>query len=160
MMADLRLEASLTTTVDTSKVYFNIWNINCSINLKPSSKSFYVRLREVLKWNFSNPQSYLISIKLTNGDGFVFDEMIKPISFFEFEKKDKELFLNDKVFEINGVTILRSGNPGSTYKQIESDIKSIKETGFNTVDFQKHFLILMPFIYVINMDCFHSLNFL
>ncbi len=133
-----KLEASLTTTEDTSKVYFNIWNIN-PLKKETSSKSFYVRLREVLKWSNSTPQSYLVSIKLTNGDGFVFDEMIKPISFFEFKKRDKELFLNDKVFEINGVAYSRSGNPGTTYKQIESDIKSIKETGFNAVRFSKAF---------------------
>lgn len=133
-----KLEAALRSTLDTSKIYFNIWNIN-TIKSETSSKSFYVRLREVLKWNISDPQSYLVSIKLTNGEGFVFDELIKPISFFKFDKRDKKLFLNDNVFEINGVAYSRSGNPGTTYKQIESDIKAIKETGFNTVRFSKAF---------------------
>lgn len=133
-----KLEASLTNTKDTSKIYFNIWNINTSKSETPS-KNFYVRLRKVLKWNIANPQSYLVSIKLTNGEGFVFDELIKPISFFNLEKKDKKLFLNGKVYEINGVAYSGSGSPGISYKQIQNEIKYIKETGFNTVRFSKAF---------------------
>jgi len=133
-----KLEASLKTTTDTSKVYFNIWNIQ-PINKVDFDKSFYVRLRKLAQWNTKAPSSYIISVKLTNGDGYVYDEYSELISIMDFKKNNGELSLNEEPFTINGVTYIRSSDNILGYEQIEKDILTIKETGFNIVRFSKTF---------------------
>lgn len=133
-----KIEVHISKTTDTSKVYFNIWNIN---PLKSSEyvKNFYVRLRKVIRWQPKNPTQYIVSIKLTNGDGYVYDEARKLITIKDIEKKENKLFVDDKPFQINGVTYIRSLDKKTTYQQIENDIKTIKESGFNTIRFKSSF---------------------
>ncbi len=133
-----KIEALLKTTGDTSKVYFNIWNINPITN-NNFTKDFYVRLRKIVKWNNEFPLSYILSIKLTNGDGYVYDEQNEIISLFDFEKRTKDLFVNNDSFNINGVTYIRSSDQNIDFQQIENDISTIRESGFNTVRFSKAF---------------------
>jgi beta-galactosidase len=133
-----KLEALLQITDDTSKIYYNIWNIN-PLNKDNFSKDFYVRLRNIVKWTNESPLSYQISIKLTNGGGFVFDEQKEIITLFDVEKRTKDLFVNNAPFEINGVTYIRSSDQNIGYQEIEKDIRLIKESGFNTIRFSKSF---------------------
>ncbi|MCB9259505.1 MAG: hypothetical protein H6612_09145 [Ignavibacteriales bacterium] len=133
-----KLEALVQKTTDTSKIYFNIWNINPT-RTENYDMSFYVRLRNLIKWSTKTPESYFISVKLTNGDGFVYDEFNKVITQIDFQKKNKDLLLNEKSFDIEGVTYIRSLNKDYNYSIIESDIKTIKEAGFNTIRFSKAF---------------------
>ncbi|PID59800.1 MAG: hypothetical protein CR986_04445 [Ignavibacteriae bacterium] len=130
-----KLEAELKITGDTSRVYFNIWNIN-PLRAKNYSSNFYVRLRKIEKWKPTSPLFYELSVKLTNGEGYVFDEFRKDITFFNFKKEKNKLLLNGDKLNLNGVTYLRNNYQ---YKTIEEDIKIIKETGFNFVRFSKRF---------------------
>ena len=66
-----KIEALLTKISDTSRIDFNIWNIN-PLNKPNYSMDFYVRLREITRWSPSNADSYLLYVELTNGEGFVF----------------------------------------------------------------------------------------
>lgn len=133
-----KLEAHLKTSNDTSKVYFNIWNINPLISDSPN-KEFYVRLRSLYNWSSDEPVSYILNVKLTNGEGYVFDSQNKIFSFTNIEKKQKEIFINDNKFSINGVTLIRDYNNSIDYKQLETDIKTVKEIGFNTIRFSKNY---------------------
>lgn len=133
-----KLEASLKTTTDTSRIYFNIWNINPT-NKENFSKSFYVRLRKLSHWDTKIANSYKLSVKLTNGDGYIYDEHIKLLSVMDFKKSNNELLLNNNPYIIKGVTYIRSFDDIKDYEQLEKDIATIKETGFNTIRFSKSF---------------------
>ncbi|MDX1699217.1 MAG: hypothetical protein R3250_01305, partial [Melioribacteraceae bacterium] len=63
-----KIEALLTKTSDTSRVYFNIWNIK-PLGKTDFIKDFFVRLRNIYRWSHKSPVSYILSLKLTNGDG-------------------------------------------------------------------------------------------
>lgn len=132
-----KLEALVTKTNDTSRVYFNIWNIN-PIGNKDYLKDFYIRLRQLTTWTNESPSSYIVSLKLTNGDGFIYDELRDVITLVDFKKKGKKLLLNDKSFKTHGVTYIRNEDYND-YTQIENDIKIIKESGFNTIRFSRAF---------------------
>lgn len=132
-----KLEALLTKNDDTSRVYFNIWNIN-PLNRENYFKDFYVRLRKLTTWSNESPSSYILSLKLTNGDGYVYDELKEMITIVDFKKKGKKLFLENKPFKTYGVTYIRNDDYNN-YEQIDNDIKVIKESGFNTVRFSKSF---------------------
>ena len=131
-----KIEALLTKTSDTSRVYFNIWNIK-PLNKTDFIKDFYVRLRNIYRWSHQSPVSYILSLKLTNGDGYVFDHFRKTITIMDITKEGKKLFINNENFKIKGVTYIRSLDANYNYQSIDNDIKKIKETGFNTVRFSK-----------------------
>ncbi|MCP5063039.1 MAG: hypothetical protein GY936_11330 [Ignavibacteriae bacterium] len=132
-----KLDATLKVIGDTLNLYHNTWNIK-PLKTKNYQKEFYTRLRSIKFWSNLTPATYLLTVKLTNEDGFVYDEHKEKLSIFNFEKKGKKLKLNEKEFKINGVTYIRSNeNSITNYKQIKRDITRIKELGFNTVRFSK-----------------------
>jgi len=132
-----KLEAALRVTNDTTNTYYNIWNIN-PLRVENFEKDFFVRLRSLTEWSINSPLSYLITIKLTNEDGYVFDEYRDKITFLDLKKEKGKLLLNGNEFSIKGVSYIRSNeNSISSYEQIANDIKKIKEAGFNTVRFSK-----------------------
>ncbi len=133
-----KIEAQLRKTSDTSNTFFNIWNIN-PIGKDNFSKKFTVRLKKIYRWSSDSPISYILSAKLTNGDGFVYDELKKEITLLDLKKGNRTLIVNDKKIKIKGVTYLRSLDKVSNYNQIHQDIKTIKENGFNTIRFSKVF---------------------
>ncbi len=132
-----KLSASLKIIGDTTNKYFNIWNIK-PIKTNNFQKSFFVKLKRISFWNNLNPKTYLLSVKLTNEDGFVYDEYKKKFSLYSFKKEKDKLFLNNKEFKIEGVTYIRSNEKSiSNYNQIKNDLLKIKALGFNTVRFAK-----------------------
>jgi len=132
-----KLDASLKLLGDTSDTYHNTWNIR-PLKTENFQKEFYTRLRSIKFWSNLKPLTYLFTVKLTNEDGFVYDEYREKLSLFDFHKKKNKLLLNEKEFKINGVTYIRSNkNSIANYKQIRKDIIKIKELGFNTVKFSK-----------------------
>ncbi len=56
-------------------------------------KDFFVRLRQLTQWSVDSPSSYVVSLKLTNGDGFVYDELREIITLIDFKKKGKNYLL-------------------------------------------------------------------
>ncbi len=132
-----KLGASLKIIGDTTNKYYNIWNIK-PLKTKNFQKSFYVKLKKISFWDNQNPNRYLITVKLTNEEGFVYDEFRKQISLFNFSKNKNHLLLNNREFNIEGVTYIRSKeNSVSNYKQIKNDLLQIKSLGVNTVRFSK-----------------------
>ncbi len=134
-----KLEASVRKTNDTNNTYYNIWNIKPLKKAESFEKDFFVRLRKLTEWSIKTPISYIVTVKLTNEDGFIFDEYRKEITFLNFTKKAGKLFLNEKEFVIKGVSYIKNSEFLSSYSTIENDIKKIKEAGFNTVRFSKAF---------------------
>ncbi len=134
---NLKLQASIKMNFDTSGVFSNIWNINPVGNTNYKSE-FSIPLNNSILWNPKSPKSLIISLKLTNNGGYVFDEFVKSVAIINVKKSDKSLKVNDIDFIIKGVTYIRSNMEStSSYKRIEKDIKAIKEAGFNTVRFSR-----------------------
>jgi len=132
-----KIEASVMLSSDTSSIYYNIWNIN-PVGREDYNTHFYLRVRDIEYWSNKKPVSYVVSIKLTNGDGYCYDEIKKKFTLVDLNKDSKSLKLENKDFLIKGVTYVRSNLESvSNYKQIDHDIKKIKEAGFNTVRFSK-----------------------
>ncbi len=86
-------------------------------------------------WTPSQPDRYEIRYELYNGSVKI-DEINRPYSFYHLERSDSGLNLNNQPFVLQGVTYIPSspggaGLPG--YADFESDLRIIKETGFNAV---------------------------
>ncbi|MBK7104066.1 MAG: hypothetical protein IPH62_02140 [Ignavibacteriae bacterium] len=131
---NLKLQTSVKLNFDTSAVFYNIWNIT------PNNRKtdFSIRLQNVVNWNPKLPRSYVVTIKLTNNSGYVFDEYVKSIALPNVKKSNKSLTIGENTFIIKGVTYIRSNIESvSSFKRIEKDIKAIKEAGFNTVRFSR-----------------------
>ena len=90
-------------------------------------------------WSPSNPQSYMVYIELWDGNNLI-DRAKRPLAIYSLKPGKDNLKLNGSEFQLNGVTYIPSfqenGNL-ATYDQMENDIKSIKELGFNCVRFAK-----------------------
>lgn len=86
-------------------------------------------------WTPSQPDRYEIRYELYNG-AVKIDEIARPYSFYHLESGENGLLLNGQPFTLQGVTYIPSsaggaGMPG--YADFESDLRIIKETGFNAV---------------------------
>ncbi|MCL5030559.1 MAG: hypothetical protein M1480_16225 [Bacteroidetes bacterium] len=90
-------------------------------------------------WSPSNPQSYMVYFELWNGSDLI-DRAKESLAIYTLKPGKDNLTLNGNEFQLSGVTYIPSfqdnGNL-ATYDQMENDIKSIKELGFNCVRFAK-----------------------
>ncbi|MHB8578375.1 MAG: sugar-binding domain-containing protein [Ignavibacteriaceae bacterium] len=90
-------------------------------------------------WSPSDPQSYLAYIELWRGTNLI-DREIRSISFYSLTSGKESLKFNGEDFSLKGVTYVPSyydyGNL-ENYQQMDTDIKMIKELGFNAVRFEK-----------------------
>lgn len=90
-------------------------------------------------WSPDNPQSYLVRQEIFR-DGMLVDRYDQSVAVFTLNTTDENLFLNNKIFGLNGVSYIPSFKTfGSmmTYAQMEADIQKIKDTGFNSVRFAR-----------------------
>ena len=97
-----------------------------------------VGINSPVKWSPENPAYYTLNIELWQEENLI-DQAKQDIAVYSLSA-GKELTLNNTPFKINGVTYIPSNNefgPLSSYSSMESDIKMIKELGFNTVRFAK-----------------------
>ena len=104
---------------------------------KVISQSF--EAANLVMWNCSNPNSYLIIAQILQ-NGNVIDEIRQPVSFYNFSIQKDSPYLNGEKFQLNGVTYLASNKSyGSmfTYEQMKNDLIQIKDLGFNAVRFPK-----------------------
>lgn len=88
-------------------------------------------------WEPSTPVTYLLSAKLVDSSGVV-DEIVKPISFFNYGIGSEGPELNGKPFLVRGVTYIASNlhfGKMASYAKMESDMRLIQELGFNSVRF-------------------------
>ncbi|MBK8945522.1 MAG: hypothetical protein IPM32_09670 [Ignavibacteriae bacterium] len=134
---NLKLQASVKMNFDTSGIYYNIWNINPTGN-RNFKTEFGFLLNKTTLWHPKSPRSYIISLKLTNNTGYVFDEFKRSIAITDVKKNNKSITVNGNDFIIRGVTYIRSNSESiSSLRRIENDIRKIKEAGFNTVRFSR-----------------------
>ncbi len=96
-------------------------------------------LNSPVLWSPSNPQSYLVYVELWDENNLI-DKTKHSLAIYSLKPGKENLKLNGSDFQLNGVTYVPSfqenGNL-ATYDQMENDIKSIKELGFNCVRFAK-----------------------
>ncbi len=98
-----------------------------------------ITMRSPELWTPANPQSYNLSIELWSG-GQLLDRSIHQFSVYSLNASKDSLTFNGGSFRLNGVTyVISFNNLGSlaSYSQMESDIKTIKNLGFNSVRFYK-----------------------
>ena len=90
-------------------------------------------------WSPDFPQLYTLEISLTH-NGEVLDKIKKEFPVYFLSASYDALELNGQPFFLHGVTYIpsfgESGNLAS-FKQMEDDIKTIVQTGFNCVRFAK-----------------------
>lgn len=90
-------------------------------------------------WNPVDPNYYTVKLELWRGD-VLLDKTEKKVAVYSLTAGRDSLLLNNRIFRMNGVTYIPSYyNYGSlfSYRQMEKDIKLIKETGFNIIRFAK-----------------------
>jgi len=90
-------------------------------------------------WSPGNPANYTISLEIWRGE-YLIDKTTRSSAIYSLMPENDSLLYNGKRFEIKGVTYVPSnGEYGSleTYREMNRDIKLIKETGFNTIRFAK-----------------------
>lgn len=147
LTSKLKLEVQLKQSKDTSVVFSGSFIFDAK-SKKEFSKNFSARLSQVDYWNPSNPNGYLVNIKLYNDVGYLLDEVSQRIKLLELKKDENKLFLNGENFKFNGVTYLPPNESSFyNYEQIKKDILLIKEAGFNSVRFAKN----IPHPYAIHL---------
>jgi beta-galactosidase len=96
-------------------------------------------LRSPAIWSPSNPAQYKISLEVWR-DKELIDEKRQELGVYDLTISKKNIFLNKDTLQLNGVTFISSHpqfGPLATDEQMERDIKLIKQTGFNSVRFEK-----------------------
>ena len=90
-------------------------------------------------WSPSNPRSYLLTVEIITRKNLI-DRTTSPIELDDINIRDSSLVLNDQNIRINGVTyypVFNNNGGLMSYKQMESDIRLIRATGFNSIRFAK-----------------------
>ncbi len=90
-------------------------------------------------WSPDNPVFYSATIQLLKNKEII-DEVKQNVSMLSVKSGKNGFVVNDRNFQIKGVTYLPEfGDRGAmaSYKEMEDDIKTIKQTGFNAVRFSK-----------------------
>ena len=90
-------------------------------------------------WSPENPKSYLFTIELYSSN-LPIDQIQQPFSLYSLKISNEKISLNGKGFSFNGVTYMPSLEDFGqmlTYKEMQRDIKLIKDLGFNAVRFSK-----------------------
>ena len=90
-------------------------------------------------WSPSNPDLYVCRIELWQGEN-IKDVTTSSTAFYNLIVGKDSPLLNNEQFELKGVTYVPSNLQYGkiiSYEQMEKDIKLIKETGFNSVRFEK-----------------------
>ncbi len=93
-----------------------------------------------LFWSPENPVSYRIRLELRRGD-ILLDRTESNVAIYDIKPGRDSILFNGSVLKIRGVTFIPSyyqmGSLAS-YDKMESDIKMIKDAGFNSVRFAKN----------------------
>jgi Glycosyl hydrolases family 2/Glycosyl hydrolases family 2, TIM barrel domain len=115
---------------------------NKIFNFKRNSEQKIEQSLEIDKpalWSPADPELYSCKIELWQ-NGELRDISTTKTGFYNFYPGDGSLFLNNQKFNLKGVTYIPSNSRYGriiSYKQMEDDIKLIKQTGFNSVRFEK-----------------------
>ncbi len=92
-------------------------------------------------WSPGSPNGYTCEVSLLD-NGVVVDKTIRQISFYQLEKTESGLLLNDNSFALKGTTYFlneTSLRRITSYQKLKDDLLLIKSTGFNAVRFAKSY---------------------
>ena len=108
-----------------------------------------ITIKTPVLWSPQNPESYRLQLELSKEDQLI-DVKERTFSVFTFKVNDDQILLNGKKFSVKGVTYIPeipSFGDLMNYEKFESDIKIIKNAGFNTVRIAK----IVPHPYVLQL---------
>jgi len=97
------------------------------------------KISNPILWSPDKPVYYNATVQLLK-EKTVVDEVKQKFSILSLSSTKEGIVLNNRNFQIKGVTYLPSFNERGEiagYKEMEDDIRLIKETGFNSVRFAK-----------------------
>lgn len=135
---------TLKTTISSNSFGNGVFSTEQSLQVeqgKERSSKLNVILDNPVLWSPVDPATYDLTVQLFNASGVLVDEIVKRTSYYDFTASNDGLLLNKKDFQINGVTYIPSKKDfGSlmSYKQMETELNTIKDLGFNTVRFSKN----------------------
>lgn len=114
---------------------------NMRFQLSGSEKEIELKLdvKSPKLWSPKTPNLYTAKIKLIKNDSLI-DVSKKNFLFAKVENRPEGFFLNNKIFNIKGVTYIHSSKDYGTlitYSDLRKDLEIIKELGINTVRFAK-----------------------
>lgn len=107
---------------------------------KEQQVSIPLDLTRPMLWTPLTPYSYILTIQLYSGEKLI-DEVSKNFSLYELKAAQDGLYLNGSQFKLNGVTLIPTNDDKGSmmnYTGMLSDLKMIKELGFNAVRFEKN----------------------
>jgi len=106
---------------------------------KERSVNQTLSINNIRLWSPERPVVYRLRVQLLK-EGSVIDDVVKTVSFYSLKPGKEALLLNGNKFKIAGVTYISGSgdfNRLMNYEEMELDIKTIKETGFNFVKFTR-----------------------
>ncbi len=96
-----------------------------------------IEIKPPLLWSPDSPNNYTVQVLLLK-NGALTDQLKRLISFYKLEKKENLLYLNGAKFILEGTTYYGSHLQNIiSSRQLEDDLRLIKQTGFNAVRFAK-----------------------
>lgn len=121
----------------------NVYNQDFIINDDKNDliKKFSFSLSNPLLWSPSSPHIYNISLELYKGTQLI-DKIVREICFYSLESEQNGLKLNNAEFSFKGTTYYLNENlvlNKSSFEKIKDDLTLIKNTGFNSIRFAKHY---------------------
>ena len=115
-----------------------IYNLVRKENISNIINNTY-KISNPILWSPNKPIYYIATIQLLNKKEII-DEVKRRVAIASVKSGKNGIELNGRQFQIRGVTYLPSFNDRgemASYKEMENDIKIIKQTGFNSVRFSK-----------------------
>jgi len=97
------------------------------------------KISNPILWSPNKPIYYIATIQLLDKKEII-DEIKQRVAIASVKSGKNGIELNGRLFQIRGVTYVPSYNDRgemASYKEMENDIKIIKQTGFNSVRFSK-----------------------
>ncbi|MCK9281364.1 MAG: hypothetical protein M0P71_12135 [Melioribacteraceae bacterium] len=128
----------------SSKNGSQVFRGESKINAIPNSRSKTIKIKVPLTgialWSPESPNIYSLKMELIR-DGDPIDLEQSSVSFYQFTTNGAELSLNENKFVIKGTTYISYNTYTGTkdISNIKYELILLKEAGFNTVRFYKHF---------------------
>lgn len=104
-----------------------------------SQASLNFNLENLELWSPGNPANYKFEFSLFQNDSLI-DKTSKLVNFYSLEKVGNRFTINGSEIKLKGTTYIKATDKSGrllTYNELESDLRLIKETGFNSIRFSK-----------------------
>ncbi|MFH1198212.1 MAG: glycoside hydrolase family 2 TIM barrel-domain containing protein [bacterium] len=108
-------------------------------NKNTSYPNLQIDIASPILWSPANPHYYIMEVQLLENN-LIIDETSKYLSIYKLDQTEEGYTLNGASFRFNGTTYLFSNpkyGPLIPLAQLEKDLQTIKQTGFNAIRFAK-----------------------